>query len=115
MELEDAASHTVSRDDLGSSLVVIVTATNGAGSAVSASAHTRPASRQVFCVVPRLQGKRLAAARRTIRKAHCTVGRVRHARSSRARGRVIAQSPRPGLRRSMGTKVNLVVSKGRRR
>ena len=113
-EIEGETSHTVSRDDLGSSLVVIVTATNGAGSAVSASAHTRPASRQVFCVVPRVQGKRLAAARRTIRKAHCTLGRVRRARSSRARGRVIAQSPRPGLRRPMGSKVNLVVSKGRR-
>ena len=115
IEGETGSTHTVTRDDLGSNLVVIVTATNGAGSATAASSFSRRASRRVFCVVPRVQGKRLAAARRTIRRAHCALGRVRHARSRRARGRVIAQGPRPGLRRPVGTKVNLVLSKGRRR
>jgi beta-lactam-binding protein with PASTA domain len=64
--------------------------------------------------VPRVIGLRLTAARTRIRRAHCSVGRVRRARSRRARGRVIAQSPRAGLRRPAGTRVNLVVSKGRR-
>ena len=107
-------THVVDRDDLGSSLVVIVTATNGAGSATAASAPSRRVSRRPVCNVPRVLGKQLAAARRAIRKAHCSVGRVRRASSSKATGRVIAQSPRPGVRKPAGAKVKLVVSKGRR-
>ena len=112
--VDGETTHTVTRDDLGSSLVVVVTATNGAGSATAASSPSRRASRRVFCVVPRVQGQRLPAARRSIRAAHCSLGRMRHTRSARPLGRVIAQSPRPGLRRPEGTKVNLVVSKGQR-
>jgi beta-lactam-binding protein with PASTA domain len=65
-------------------------------------------------VVPRVLGKRLAAARRSIRAAHCSLGRVRRTSSPKSAGRVIAQSPRPGVRKAAGTKVKLVVSKGRR-
>ena len=104
----------MSRGDLGSNLVVIVTATNGAGSATAASAPSRRVSRRPVCVVPRLIGKRLAGARKSIRGAHCALGRVRRVASHKARGHVIAQGPRPGLRRPAGTKVNLVVSKGQR-
>jgi peptide/nickel transport system substrate-binding protein len=68
----------------------------------------------VRCVVPRVVGQRLAAARRKIRRAHCSVGRVRSVRSSRARGRVISQRPRPRTRLARGGRVNLVVSRGRR-
>jgi hypothetical protein len=113
-DIEGETTHTVDRDDLGSSLVVIVTATNGAGSATAASAPSRRASRRPVCVVPRVLGKRLAAARRAIRAAHCSLGRVRRTSSPKSAGRVIAQSPRPGLRKAAGTKVKLVVSKGRR-
>jgi hypothetical protein len=113
-DIEGEEMHTVTREDLGSSLVVIVTATNGAGSATAASAPSRRVVRRPVCTVPRLVGKRLAAARRSIRAAHCAVGRVRRASSQRARGRVMRQSLRPGLRKPAGTKVNLVVSKGRR-
>jgi hypothetical protein len=113
-DIEDGSMHTVSRDDLGKSLVVIVTATNGAGSATAASTPSRRVSRRPVCTVPRVLGKRLAAARRSIRAAHCSVGRVRRARSSKAKGRVIVQRPRPGLRKPARTKINLVVSKGRR-
>ena len=112
-EIGEESDYTVSRDDLGSNLVVIVTATNGAGSATAASAPSRRVSRRPVCVVPRLMRKRLAAARKSIRAAHCALGRVRRVASRKARGRVIAQSPRPGLRKPAGTKVNLVVSKGR--
>ena len=113
-DIEGEETHTVDRDDLGSSLVVIVTATNGAGSATAASAPSRRATRRPVCVVPRVVGKRLAAARRSIRAAHCSLGRVRRISSRKSAGRVIAQSPRPGLRKPAGTKVKLVVSKGRR-
>ena len=111
---ETDAIYIVSRNDLNRRLLVIVTATNGAGSATAASSPSRRSSRQVACVVPRVQGKALAAARRAIRRAHCSVGRVRHARSRRAKGRVVSQSPRPGARKAIRAKVNLVVSRGRR-
>jgi beta-lactam-binding protein with PASTA domain len=47
--------------------------------------------------VPKVKGKRLRAAKRAIRRAHCSVGRVRRAFSSSVkRGRVISQKPHPG-------------------
>jgi PASTA domain/Divergent InlB B-repeat domain len=67
-----------------------------------------PALRQ--CRVPRVIGLRLAKARTRIRRAHCSVGRVRRARSRRV-GRVISQSPRAGARRPRGTRVKLVVGR----
>jgi beta-lactam-binding protein with PASTA domain len=63
--------------------------------------------------VPQVVGKRLSAARTAIRRARCSVGRVRRVSSRRARGRVIRQSPRPGRRLRRGARVNLVVSRGR--
>jgi PASTA domain/Divergent InlB B-repeat domain len=67
------------------------------------------------CQVPKVVGQRLATARKRIRRANCSVGRIRYARSKRARGRVIVQRPRAGVRRAMGARVNLVISRGRRR
>jgi beta-lactam-binding protein with PASTA domain len=52
----------------------------------------------------------LVRARRAIRRANCSTGRVRRARSRRI-GRVIAQSPRAGAVKRRGTKVNLVVGR----
>jgi PASTA domain/Divergent InlB B-repeat domain len=66
------------------------------------------------CRVPRVVGRRLAAARRLIVRAGCRVGRVRRARSTRARGRVVRQSPRAGALVRRGTRVHLTVSRGRR-
>jgi glucose/arabinose dehydrogenase len=81
------------------------------GATSSACPAARPTPR---CRVPRVVGLRLATARTRIRRANCRVGRVRQQRSSRARGRVVAQSPRPGARRVRGTRVHLTVSRGRR-
>ena len=72
-----------------------------------------PQARPTACVVPRVIGRRLAVARGAIRRAHCSVGRIRQARSARARGRVVSQSPRAGARRRRGARVSLVVSRGR--
>ncbi len=112
IEGETIDVHTVTASDLKKRLRVVVTASNGAGSATAASSLTRKASRKRFCIVPRVKGKALRAAKGAIRRSRCSVGRVRYMRSARAKGRVIAQSPRPGLRKAMGTKVNLVISKG---
>lgn len=65
------------------------------------------------CVVPRVVGQKLQRARKRIRARHCRVGRIRRARSARARGRVLRQRPKPGARRARGTRVHLVVSRGR--
>jgi len=64
----------------------------------------------IRCVVPRVIGLRLRQARTRIRARHCSVGRIRRARSRRV-GRVLAQSPRPGRRLARGSRVNLVVGR----
>jgi beta-lactam-binding protein with PASTA domain len=56
---------------------------------------------------------RLGAAKTKIRRAHCSVGRVRRVRSRHSlRGRVVNQSPRPGTIKRRGFPVNLAVGRG---
>jgi len=55
-------------------------------------------------------GLRLAKAKKRIRARHCSVGRIRRARSRRP-GRVIGQSPRPGTIKRRGFPVKLVVGR----
>jgi hypothetical protein len=62
------------------------------------------------CLVPRVIGLPLAAAQRRIRRAHCSVGRVRRIKSARP-GRVVSQRPRAGARRAHGHAVSLVVGR----
>jgi hypothetical protein len=65
------------------------------------------------CVVPKVKGKTLAAAKRAIKSRHCRVGTIKRATSRTVKkGHVISQKPRPGRRLRHGAKVNLVVSKG---
>jgi Beta-propeller repeat len=64
----------------------------------------------VRCVVPRAIGLRLVAAKRKIRRRHCSVGRVRRVRSSRV-GRIIGQRPRPGTIKRRGYPIVLVVGR----
>jgi hypothetical protein len=68
----------------------------------------------VRCVVPNVKGKTLAAAKRKIAAGHCRTGTVRKAKSKTVpKGKVISQSPRAGKRLAKGSKVNLVVSRGK--
>ncbi|HYX86821.1 MAG TPA: Calx-beta domain-containing protein, partial [Gaiellales bacterium] len=68
-----------------------------------------------FCVVPRLVGKLLPTAKRKIRSAGCRVGRISTRASSRVkRNRVLSQRPRAGRKVARGTRVSLVVGRGRR-
>ena len=74
-----------------------------------------PPAAQPKCKVPKVVGKKLLPAKRAITRARCRVGRIRRAWSkSKARGMVVKQTPRAGVRRPRGTRVNLVVSRGRR-
>jgi hypothetical protein len=104
--------------DIGSRIRVIVTATNAVGSASALSSLT-PVVRATptrRCVVPKVRGKSLRAARAAITRGHCRVGRVRMTFSSRIKaGRVVSQTPRAGARLAVGARVHLMVSKGKRR
>jgi uncharacterized delta-60 repeat protein len=67
------------------------------------------------CVVPKLKGKTLKAAKRAIRRAHCSLGKVTRAYSAKVkRGRVLAQKPKPGRKLAAGAKVRLTLSKGKK-
>jgi uncharacterized delta-60 repeat protein len=68
------------------------------------------------CVVPSVGGRALWRAKHELRTAYCALGRVTRAHSAEVRdGRVISARPRFGARRPFESKVNLVVSKGKRR
>jgi uncharacterized delta-60 repeat protein len=67
-----------------------------------------------YCLVPNVKGKPVAAAKRVILNAHCTVGKVRKVRSRTVRsGRVVSQTPRGGTQRPEDAAVALAVSRGR--
>jgi uncharacterized delta-60 repeat protein len=71
--------------------------------------------RGAVCAVPRVKGEQLRKATRRIRRSHCSVGQTTRVFSpSVADGLVVAQRPRARKRLEAGTKVNLVVSKGKR-
>jgi len=65
--------------------------------------------------VPKVTGKRLAAAKSALARAHCRTGTVRRAYSRKKKGLVSSQSRRPGRVLPAGSRVNLVVSRGRKR
>lgn len=58
------------------------------------------------CTVPKLTGKKLKAAKKKIRAAHCKVGHVGKKKGVTAKtGKVVKQSPKPGTVRGAGSKV----------
>jgi len=67
---------------------------------------------KAICVVPKLKGKRLPAARTAIKRAHCSVGKITRVKSSKkSKNRVISQSPKAGAHRAEGSKIALKVGK----
>ena len=66
------------------------------------------------CLVPKVKGKTLAAAKSALTQAHCSAGKVTKKFSKVKRGRVISQRPKPGTNLAAGAKVNLVISKGKK-
>ena len=67
------------------------------------------------CVVPGLLGKTVSNARAALRTSYCGTGSISRLFSNKvARGRVISTAPLRGGRLPRGTKVALVVSRGRR-
>jgi uncharacterized delta-60 repeat protein len=67
------------------------------------------------CLVPKVRGQKLRRAKASIRKANCKVGKITRRPSKRVKkARVLSQSQRVGAELRNGTRVNLVVGKGRR-
>ncbi len=65
------------------------------------------------CTVPRLKGKALRRAKRRLRRANCTTGKVRRRHSATvAAGHVIRSRPGAGSKLPAGAPVKLVVSSG---
>jgi hypothetical protein len=64
------------------------------------------------CLVPKLVGKTLKAAKAAIKKAFCSVGKVTMVPSSKAKGEVVSQKPPHGKRLRQHAKISLVVSRG---
>lgn len=69
------------------------------------------------CVVPSLERKRVADARRALHKVNCTLGKVQRAKGTRRsdRTRVTGQRPKPGTSLPAGAKVDVIVRKIHRR
>jgi hypothetical protein len=75
----------------------------------------RPPPPPLRCVVPAVTGKTLAVAEARIEEKSCGVGTVSSRSSNTVRaGVVVSQRPRAGAVRPAGTKVSLVVSRGRK-
>ena len=69
----------------------------------------RPASAE--CTVPTLKRMRLSQAKKRLRSANCSVGKVKLVRSRRFAGRVVSTRPGRGTTLRAGAKVNLVVGR----
>jgi hypothetical protein len=65
------------------------------------------------CAVPKLKGKSLKAAKRSLKSHDCRAGKIKHAFSEKVeKGHVISQKPKPHKVLKHGAKVGLTVSKG---
>jgi hypothetical protein len=68
------------------------------------------------CAVPDVRRRTVTRARAMLSARRCRLGRVTRAYSGKVkRGRIIRQSRRPGVRLPRGTRINVAVSRGRRR
>jgi hypothetical protein len=68
------------------------------------------------CLVTKLKGKTLTAARNALNAHGCTVGRIKRSFSKGVKkGHVISAKPKPGSQLTLGAKVTLAISKGKRR
>jgi beta-lactam-binding protein with PASTA domain len=60
-------------------------------------------------LVPKLEGKKLKAVRKTAAKADCKLGRVTKKGTAGKGAKVVKQKPKAGTVRASGSKVNVVL------
>lgn len=103
---------------------VAVTVTTVAGTVISpqsfaysvpaasgGSGPTVPVTARPTCRVPKLKGKTLKSAKKRIRAADCTVGKLTKKEGATAKdGEVVKQVPKPGTTVPIGTKVKLTLA-----
>jgi hypothetical protein len=66
------------------------------------------------CVVPKLKGKTVSQAKKALTAAYCALGTVKKAKSKTVKkGRVISSTPKAGVTKPWGTKINLKLSRGK--
>ena len=63
------------------------------------------------CVVPKLKGLKLAAAKHALAVGRCNLGRVTKVHSAHRKGRVLSQSRKAGTRLAINAKVNVRVGR----
>ena len=74
---------------------------------------TQQITPRVRCLVPNVENRPLAIARRMILARHCSIGTIHRAYSDRIKkSRVISQKPRPSTLLPNHGKLRLVVSRG---
>jgi beta-lactam-binding protein with PASTA domain len=67
------------------------------------------------CVVPKVTGKTLTAAKHALKAHFCAAGKVKEAFSRKVKkGRVISEKPKAGTHLRHGGKVGLTVSEGKK-
>jgi hypothetical protein len=90
---------------------VSVTTEAGTGSSAQPFTYSAPAPAPVApeCLVPKLHGKKLKAARKIASKADCKIGKVTRKRTAGKRAKVARQRPQAGTTRAPGSKVNVVL------
>jgi PASTA domain len=89
------------------------TATTTAPTTTTPTTPPPPVANPV-CVVPKLAGKTLAAAKAALRAAHCGIGPVQSVKSGLKKGLVVSSVPGAGHRSKAGTRVVLRISSGRK-
>ena len=86
----------------------------GVGTIQKDDTAVRPPASSARCVVPNVKAKSVRDARTLLVARRCTLGRVTYASSRRVKkGKTISQSKPPGTRHPRGTRVNVVVSRGK--
>ena len=109
VHLTGAGSCTITASQAGN-------ANYGAAPAVARTFSIGRSAQPLRCKVPRVISKTLPAARSMITKRQCRTGKVTRVYSRTKRsGIVIGQSRRPGRALPANSKIDLVVSRGRRR
>jgi hypothetical protein len=89
-------------------MAVPIAVTTVAGTAASPQPFSTTA-----CVVPRLSGATLKAAKRKLRNADCKIGTVRKLKGAALKtGKVVRQNPRPGTALAPGSRVSVQLGVG---